>query len=84
MLTRKFYGGYRRIADVPTGDAPEERRRRRELLARVREGDRWAPRFMKRFYGLKHWHTRDGIILGGKSKTCPLCALNPYFVPPTA
>jgi hypothetical protein len=46
MLTRKFYGGYR-IGNVPPGDDPEERRRRRELLARVREGDRSAPRFMK-------------------------------------
>ncbi|MCZ6479430.1 MAG: hypothetical protein O6929_03335 [candidate division NC10 bacterium] len=83
MLTTKSFSEYR-IAAVPTGDDPEEWRRRRELLAWVREGDRWARGFMDRFYGMKHWHSRDGIILGGKSKTCPLCAFNPYFVPPTA
>ncbi len=83
MLTTKSFSEYR-IAAVPTGDDPEEWRRRRELLAWVREGDHWARGFMDRFYGMKHWHSRDGIILGGKSKTCPLCALNPYFVPPTA
>ncbi len=82
MLTRKSYGGYR-IAAVPIRDDPGEWRQRRELLARVREGNRSALRFMDRFYGVKHWHTRDGIILGGKSKTCPLCAPNPYFVPPS-
>jgi len=70
MLTTKPYGDHRIALTV---DDSKEVRRRQELLARVREGDRWAGRYMERFYGLKHWHTRDGIILGGKSKTCPHC-----------
>ncbi len=56
----------------------------RELQVEAHVLEEWRRVFLESFYGLKHWHTRDGIILGGKSKTCPLCAPNPYFVPPTA
>ncbi len=79
MVTTKSYGDYR----ILSRDDSEKWSQRRELLARVREGDRRALRVVEGFYRVKHWHTRDGIILRGKSKTCPLCVPNPYFVPPS-